>query len=177
MRSASPTQSHQIGRTLVFAQGPLSWLLQPTVISFEAGHLCAVRLLSGLFAQGPSRITRPSVLLLLNMRAFCRHTRKRFEPTHGDVLTLHTGFLPPRHTHHTHHTPHTTDTTQHTTQHTQHTQQYTTAPKHKNVHPTHTLNTHAQPFQHTRTTHDTTIHIHTTHTHECSHIRTIDNRP
>ena len=28
---------------------------------------------------------------MLNMRAFCWHTRKRFEPTHGDVLNLHTG--------------------------------------------------------------------------------------
>ena len=27
------------------------------------------------------------------MRAFCRYTRKRFEPTHGDVLNLHTGVL------------------------------------------------------------------------------------
>ena len=25
-----------------------------------------------------------------DMRAFCQHTRKRFEPTHGDVLNLHT---------------------------------------------------------------------------------------
>ena len=25
-----------------------------------------------------------------HMRAFCRYTRKRFEPTHGDVLNLHT---------------------------------------------------------------------------------------
>ena len=25
------------------------------------------------------------------MRAFCQHARKRFEPTHGDVLNLHTG--------------------------------------------------------------------------------------
>ena len=27
------------------------------------------------------------------MRAFCTYTRKRFEPTHGDVLNLHTGSL------------------------------------------------------------------------------------
>ena len=27
---------------------------------------------------------------VLNMRAFCRYTRKRLEPTHGDVLNLHT---------------------------------------------------------------------------------------
>ena len=26
-----------------------------------------------------------------HMRAFCRHTRKRLEPTHGDVSNLHTG--------------------------------------------------------------------------------------
>ena len=25
------------------------------------------------------------------MCAFCRHTRMRFEPTHGDVLSIHTG--------------------------------------------------------------------------------------
>ena len=28
---------------------------------------------------------------VFNMRAFCRNTRNRFEPTHGDVLNLHTG--------------------------------------------------------------------------------------
>ena len=28
---------------------------------------------------------------MLNTRAFCRYTRMRFEPTHGDVLNLHTG--------------------------------------------------------------------------------------
>ena len=27
---------------------------------------------------------------VFNMRAFCQYTRKRFEPTHGDFLNLHT---------------------------------------------------------------------------------------
>ena len=39
--------------------------------------------------------TRKTVYLqnarhVFNMRAFCQYTRKRFEPTHGDVLNLHT---------------------------------------------------------------------------------------
>ena len=46
------------------------------VVSVVCGVLlCVLRVWRGLF----------------NMRAFCRHTRKRFEPTHGDVLNLHTG--------------------------------------------------------------------------------------
>ena len=28
---------------------------------------------------------------VFNMRAFCQYTRRRFEPTHGEVLNLHTG--------------------------------------------------------------------------------------
>ena len=31
------------------------------------------------------------VQCVFNMRAFCRYTRMRFEPTHGDVLNQHTG--------------------------------------------------------------------------------------
>ena len=141
--------------------------------------------------------------------AFCRHTRKRFEPTHGDVFEPTHGFFraPSRATHrqHTHHTAHATHTTH--THHRHHTPatntthndtaQHTTTPKHKthiphtlNTYTTLTLNTHSQPFQHTRTTHDTytytythihTHHLHTTHithhTHECLDTCTIDNRP
>ena len=47
--------------------------------------------------------------------AWCRYKRGRFERTHGDVLSGHTGFFQcatPHTTHHTHHT-----TPQHTTPH------------------------------------------------------------
>ena len=44
-------------------------------------------------SEGSKRIRvyqqkRPHVF---NMRAFCQYTRKRFEPSHGDVFNLHTG--------------------------------------------------------------------------------------
>ena len=121
---------------------------------------------------------------------------KRLEPTHGDVLNLHTVFFfsrsKPRHTHTTHHTPQT----QPNTHNTPHTQQYTTTPKHKthfphthsqHIHHTHSQHTHAQHFNthaqhttHTQThTHTTlTPHIsHATHPHAYLDMRTIDNRP
>ena len=93
----------------------------------------------------------------MNMRAFCRYTLRRLEPTHG-------GFprAKPRHTTHTQHTPrtHTMDTTHHTlytntSTNTTHndTAQHTTTPKHK-THIPHTLSA--------RTPHRT--HQHTQHT-------------
>ena len=104
------------------------------------------------------------------------HARRRFELTHGDVWNLHTGtfgtytrlvFRVPSRATHTTHTPHTLS-----------------------AHTSHTFSTpHAQPFQHTRTTHDTThthTHTHTTpHTTHITHLThtnaldtcTIDNRP
>ena len=98
------------------------------------------------------------------------HTRRRFEPTHGDVLSV-----PSRATQ----TTHTTDTTHHTlhtntSTNTTHndTAQHTTTPKHK-THIPHTLSAHTphRTHQHTHTnTHistHTTLHAHittTTHT-------------
>ena len=86
---------------------------------------------------------------------------------------------------HTHHTQHTTDTT-HNPTHTPRTQRTThctpspaptphiTTPQHTKhkTHIPHTLSAHTpQPFQHTRTTHDTT-HTHTHHTHKRTRTRT-----
>ena len=52
--------------------------------------------------------------MLKHMCSCCQYTRGRFERTHGDVLSGHTGFFSVSHT--THHTPHRTHTTpQHTT--------------------------------------------------------------
>ena len=69
------------------------------------------------------RSTRPHVYrhhahMLFNMCACCRHTRGRFECTHGGVLSLHTGFSACHTPLHNHHTPHTTthhDHQQHST--------------------------------------------------------------
>ena len=113
---------------------------------------------------------------VFNMRTFCRHTRKRFEPTHGDILNLHTGFfrVPSRATHATHttthHTPQTQLNTQAKTTHND-TAQHTTTSKHKTPTP-HTLSAHTP---HTLSTHHTTRHItphmsHTTHTKHTHHI-------
>ena len=89
-----------------------------------------------------------------HMRAFCLYTRKRFEPTHGDVWNLHTGGgvfrVPSRATHtdttdttdttthhNTHHnTQHTTHNTQHTTHNTQHTTHNTQHTTHNTQHNT-----------------------------------------
>ena len=46
--------------------------------------VCVARL--DIPCAGSNRLKNASVF---NMRAFCRHTRKRFEPTHGDFLNLH----------------------------------------------------------------------------------------
>ena len=116
-----------------------------------------------------------------HMRAFCRHTRKRFEPTHGDVLFLHTKGLSACQA--APHTPHTTHTTKHHNTKTQ------------NAHPTHTLSTHTHSTLSTHThnhfnTHaqHTTRHMHirtppsyhtyhTLHTHKCLDMCTAGNRP
>ena len=80
-------------------------------------------------------VLAPRAHMLKHVCAWCRYTRGRFERTHGDVLSGHTGFFSVSHT--THHTAHTTqhNTTQHnTTQHntTQHntTRHDTTRPQH-----------------------------------------------
>ena len=67
----------------------------------------------------------PRAHLLKHMCAWCQHTLGRFERTHGDVLSGHTGFFSVSHT-----TPHRTHTTpQHKTQHTTtHHNNTTTAP-------------------------------------------------
>ena len=121
-----------------------------------------------------------------HMRAFCQYTRRRFEPTHGGVLNVHTWVFqlvtahttPHRTTpHHTTHTPHTPHTT-HTTHHTHHTQHNT---KTQNAHPTHTytLSTHPTHTLNTRTTISTHTHNHFnthaqhttyTHTHTPTHM-------
>ena len=48
------------------------------------------------------------------MRAFCWYSRRRFEPTHEDVLNLHTGNFPRAKPPHTTHTPHRTHHPTHT---------------------------------------------------------------
>ena len=64
--------------------------------------------------------------MLKSMCACCRHTRGRFESTHGGVLSLHTGFSACHTTHHTHNnnTPHNSHTNTHkdTRTHHQHTE-------------------------------------------------------
>ena len=58
---------------------------------------CVLRVWRGL-ARGKNlcvgskrlRVYRQNALMCYHMRAFCGYTRKRFEPTHGDVLNLHT---------------------------------------------------------------------------------------
>ena len=121
------------------------------------------------------QIVQHARVLLAHTDAFLTHTRRRFEPTHGvssrrATHTTHT-------THPSHHRPHTQQTTQHTQSYTTHT--HTT---HNNVNIPHTISTpHAQrTFQHTQSQHTRHDHINTsrtTHTHECSYMRTIDNRP
>ena len=70
------------------------------------------------------RVCRHHAHMLKSMCACCRHTRGRFECTHGGVLSLHTGFSACHTTHHTpHHTTphkHHTNTQPHTTTHTHH---------------------------------------------------------
>ena len=57
---------------------------KPTVCRFKTSPVCRFK-------------TPPCVPAkrahVFNMSAFCRYTRRRFEPTHGDVLSIHTGSL------------------------------------------------------------------------------------
>ena len=127
--------------------------------------------------QGISQSTG-TLTFRFNMRAFCRYTHKRFEPTHGDVLNLHTFFFraPRRTTHHTLRTNTSTNTTDNdTAQHS--------TPQHQNTKRTsHTHSQHMHHSQHTRTTisthtHNTRhVHIHTHtppshHTYHTPHTR------
>ena len=117
--------------------------------------------------------------MFFNMCAWCRHTQRRFEPPHGRVLNLHTGFsacqAAPHTTPHTQHTPRThTQTLKHKTHipHAQRTVQHTRhhhaqcTPTTLHAHTT-TRHTHATHTPHTRHT------LHTTHqTHQTHHTHT-----
>ena len=70
----------------------LKWLC--VCVESVCGVVCVARL--GMRKKPVCRFkTSPCVpakrVHVLNMRAFRTYTRKRFEPTHGDVLNLHTG--------------------------------------------------------------------------------------
>ena len=60
-------------------------------------HPCVARLGTRKNVSVCTFKTLPCVLAkrahVEHMRAFCLYTRRRFEPTHGDVLNLHTGSL------------------------------------------------------------------------------------
>ena len=127
--------------------------------------------------------TSPCVLAkrahVFNMRAFCRYTRGRFEPAHGEEG----GFRGPSraphrqhtlHTDNTHHTPQTTDHRHHTP----HIAQPTPAPTPYITHIPHTLSAHTPHThsQHTRTT--ISVHTHNTrHIHIHIHILTYTYTP
>ena len=113
-----------------------------------------------------------------HMRAFCRHTRMRFEPTHGGFFRV-----PSRATHHTEHIADTThnpthtptDTTHHTSHtNTTHNDTHTTIHHNtKNAHPTHTLSTNTTNTLNAHAQHTTDIHIQIQiHIHIHIHIHT-----
>ena len=61
-------------------------------------------------------VPAPRAHMLKHVCAWCRYTRGRFERTHGDVLSGHTGFYSVSHTtHHTAHTHHNTSQHNNTT--------------------------------------------------------------
>ena len=62
------------------------------------------------------RVYRHHAHMCFNMCAWCRYTRRRFEPSHGHVLSGHTEFSLCHTTHTTPHTTPTHTTTQDTTQ-------------------------------------------------------------
>ena len=68
-------------------------------------------------------VYRHHARMLKSMCVCCRHTRRRFECTHGGVLSLHTGFSACHTTHHTHNnnTPHNSTQTHTTTLNDTHT--------------------------------------------------------
>ena len=53
------------------------------------GCVCGVWCVWRGLARGKT-VYRQNACMCFNMRAFCQYTQKRFEPTHGDVLNLHT---------------------------------------------------------------------------------------
>ena len=80
-------------------------------------------------------VLAPRAHMLKHVCAWCWYTRGRFERTHGDVLSGHTGFRSVSHTTHTHMNTHTTpqnntNTTQHNTAQHNTTQHNTTRPQH-----------------------------------------------
>ena len=77
------------------------------VLSMKNVYMCA-------FKTSPF-VPAPRAHMLKHVCAWCRYTRGRFERTHGDVLSGHTGFRTLSQT--THHTAHIHNTPQHTTSH------------------------------------------------------------
>ena len=89
-------------------------------------------------------------------RAYCRHTRRRFECTHGAVLNLHTVVFFQRATPNT--PPHTSTHTRQDTNNTPH-----TPTRHRHTHQQHAdTHTHQQHTTHIHTAH---THTHSAHTH------------
>ena len=131
------------------------------------------------------RVYRQNARMLNTMRAFCRHTRKRFERTHGGVWYLHLGFprAKPRHTQ----APQTPDTTPYKTRQdktrqdkTRHDTTRHDTTRHDTTTHDHAQCTHATPHC-THTHHNTHTPQHThcthTHTHECLDTCTTGIRP
>ena len=100
--------------------------------------------------------------------ACCRHTQRRFECTHGGVVSLHTvGFSACQTTVHNTTTPHNSKAAQTHTHHA-HTQTLT-AHRDKQTHPLYTThNTHKTRTQHTTHAHQP-FKPHTTPTHRASY--------
>ena len=108
-----------------------------------------------------SRVYQQHAHLLKHICAWCRHTRGRFECTHGGVFESTHGFFNVfsacRNTHQTHHD-------QHAHQHT---------PTHTNTHThQHAHNTHTTQHGHNKTTGHTTPHTSPKHGTYTSHIHT-----
>ena len=103
------------------------------------------------------RVYRHHAHTLLNMCACCRHTRGRFECTHGGVLSLHTGFSACHTTTNTDTHQHTPTPQQHTTQHNTHKQP--TPSTHTHTHTKHTPRPPTTSRPHRHTPHNTTHNI------------------
>ena len=58
----------------------------------KAPAVCRFKTAPCVHSKRP-RVCRQNARICYHMRAFCRYTRKRFEPTHGCVLNTHTGGL------------------------------------------------------------------------------------
>ena len=129
------------------------------------------------------RVHRHHAHMFQHMCAWCRHTRGRFECTHGDVLNARTEVFSVPH-HNKHHTTHNhthqhAHTNTHTTrtQHAHNTSRTHNEPRHQTT--PHTAPTHGTHTSHTthhdtsRTPHTTPQPAHTTHEHAPStHTRT-----